>query len=72
MHFVKLVENDSRWPVGSMDRLVEECEDRGMLVDVANGQVVMTPPLISSQAECEEMVSILREAISATSSPSGS
>jgi adenosylmethionine-8-amino-7-oxononanoate aminotransferase len=68
LHYAFLEADGGPWGLPSMARLVEECEDRGLLVDRQGSAIILSPPLIATQTECAEMVAILAAAISAAES----
>ncbi|KAK9152475.1 hypothetical protein Syun_010784 [Stephania yunnanensis] len=54
----------AEWGVGAI--FGSECEKRGMLVRVAGDNIMMSPPLIMSPKEVDELISIYGEALQAT------
>jgi len=68
MHFIHIGEEDGQWGDEELMTLVERCEEHGLLVDCINGQIILTPPLITNQHEAAEMLSILASSIVSTAS----
>ncbi|KAG0477363.1 hypothetical protein HPP92_014204 [Vanilla planifolia] len=54
----------SEWGVGSI--FGAECEKRGLLIRVAGDNIMMSPPLILTEKEMNELISIYGEALKAT------
>uniref|UniRef100_A0A0E0KV60 4-aminobutyrate--pyruvate transaminase n=1 Tax=Oryza punctata TaxID=4537 RepID=A0A0E0KV60_ORYPU len=54
----------AEWGVGAI--FGAECQKRGMLVRVAGDNIMMSPPLIMTSDEVEELVSIYGDALKAT------
>ncbi|KAG8066258.1 hypothetical protein GUJ93_ZPchr0004g40045 [Zizania palustris] len=54
----------AEWGVGAI--FGAECQKRGMLVRVAGDNIMMSPPLIMTSDEADELVSIYGEALRAT------
>ncbi|PKA62831.1 putative gamma-aminobutyrate transaminase 3, mitochondrial [Apostasia shenzhenica] len=54
----------SEWGVGSI--FGAECEKRGLLVRVAGDNIMMSPPLIFTQKQVDELISIYGEALNST------
>uniref|UniRef100_A0A6V7QXZ7 4-aminobutyrate--pyruvate transaminase n=1 Tax=Ananas comosus var. bracteatus TaxID=296719 RepID=A0A6V7QXZ7_ANACO len=52
------------WGVGAI--FGSECEKRGMLVRVAGDNIMMSPPLIISSSEVDELISIYTDALKST------
>ncbi|KMZ66939.1 Aminotransferase [Zostera marina] len=54
----------SKWGVGQI--FGAECQKRGMLVRISGDLIMMSPPLIMSEGEVEELISIYGDALKST------
>lgn len=64
MHGVRLTgHHRSAWPLPEMQRLRDECAARGLLITTLGDRIVLVPPLVVDDADCDEIVEILDAAI---------
>jgi adenosylmethionine-8-amino-7-oxononanoate aminotransferase len=63
MHFFDLHDDGRPWTREQTIAFVDECERRGLLVDAVYNHVFFTPPLVTTEDECDEMLGIIAAAL---------
>lgn len=66
MQAIRLVEADgSPWQLRKMQALRRACSDRGLLIQVLSERIVLVPPLVVDDRDCDEIVETIDAAVAA-------